>query len=875
MAATRYGRIYHSDYSYINLRFASADERKTFTEKFNAYHASHDHDGVVPRFENEVASKIGNPESTTIHDAHSVSIDGYATYEIEEYHNPGDSIARRGRYKPPTCCVAPVISVDRTFVQSDALTRHELSAIFTDIPDEEFASMLQSIERDGFMDPIIRLIGTEVLDGWHRYSAAKELNLLRKLRFQQWNKKDEGDPAAFVYARNQHRRHQSAAKRAQITVFFNERYGHGTNRYTLDSPNGESNPDVDVPNGTSKPKTREELAKEAGVGVRTIARAIEVDKEGESEAVIKGEKTAGEVIKARDAATAKKRKKQVLKNLWDIRKQAATDYVGDSDNDLNQYLTQDDLEKGFVKNNETYAEAFQSGMKRIDAAAGSGFKGFEDRAFEVDEFGNAKVDISDLEAEHRAIMTYAGDIRQWQRPDWSPDTNWILPLIEAKKKAKVSKEETTPSDKEQEFAEDQQRAKEAELQMWDALESVAPDWAKDDFAAAACDKMDWGVTEFPDILETDIPAVWRARFELLRNEINLPADWIQQMLTKMAETQPEPDLKELREQVKAQMSKYKEWYKDTGYQESDLVSRASFSQFMHVYREYREIEQGGAATIEELKDLLGLLKQKSYPFAHKLRQIVRPEQSESDPAEAPEGLSEKIQQVRSETREYLPKWRQDNPGNEDATLFVLLDARFRLEHGIQRGTGPFFFEEVEALLALMKSNDLALADKVREMLGTGSGVNSTDDPSTDDRMDRCRSDLLEVWQQEYTWEGLEIPLYVEEYGIGADVIDEMQKEIAAEHPKPTSPTDAGCEVIDESDEDTSIAEINNLPAVKHFLESLQKQVGTVENQITRDDFSVCVFDALIVDSELTEREQLSILIDCALSIVMESESTSF
>ncbi|MXV82904.1 hypothetical protein F4Z98_05965 [Candidatus Poribacteria bacterium] len=783
MAKNRYGRIYHSDHNYINLRFPSVDARREFAEKFEAYHASHDHDGEVPRFENEVASKIGNPESTTIHDAHSVSIDGYATYEIEEYHNPDAVIARRHRYTPPTCCVAPVISVDRTFVDSDTLTRHELSAIFTDIPDEEFASMLQSIERDGFMDPIIRLIGTEVLDGWHRYSAAKELNLLRKLKFQQWDEKKEGDPAAFVYARNQHRRHKSPAERAQITVLFNERYGRGANRYTLGSPNGES-------------KTRKELAKEAGVGTSTIDRAIAIEKEGQSEAVIKGEKTAGEVIKARDVNKLKKRKKQVLKNLWDKRKQAATDWLGEEDNDLTTYLNLDELEEGFANQYESYRTAFLSGIQRINAARN--FQDFQDRAFEVDEFGNAKVDISELEEEYRAIMTYGGDIRQWKRPDWSPDTNWILPLIEAKKKAKSTpKPEPKPEPSEASHHDDSDR---------------------------------------------------------------MTSD----------------DLKTLREKVKAQMSKYKEWYKDTGYKESDLISRASFSQFIHGFRVYMGSEKDGAATANELQELLDALKRKSYPFAHKLRQLIRPEQPESDDAPS---LGDKIDNLRSEIRSYLPTWKQDNPGTDAATFFQVVDARFRIEHGIQRGTGPFFFEELEPLLAVMKNNDLALADKVREMLGTGSTAEKDDDSddenrSLNERMDRCRADLIEVWQQAYTWEGLEIPLYAEEYGFVADVIEVMQREIADAHPAPTSPTDAGCQIVDESDEDTSLAEIDNLPAVKYFLETLFKQVGA-EHPIDWDGLSIRVFEALTFDAlgedtELTEREQLALLIDVAYTLVAES-----
>ena len=104
------------------------------------------------------------------------------------------------------------------------------------------------------------MIDTQVLDGWHRYRAAKELNVLRKLRFRQWDEKDEGDPAAFVMARNLERRHLTPGQRAQIAVSFNERFGHGGDR---------KSDEIKVPNGTLK--TREELAKEAGVGTRTIA----------------------------------------------------------------------------------------------------------------------------------------------------------------------------------------------------------------------------------------------------------------------------------------------------------------------------------------------------------------------------------------------------------------------------------------------------------------------------------------------------------------------------------------------------------------------------------------------------------------------------
>lgn len=421
MSKNRYGRIYHSNHSYINLRFESLDKRRVFEAKFNAYHAEHDHDGEAPRFEEISASEAGGStyDSSKCHDAHSVSIDGYATYEIEEYHDDPDD--RYHRYRPPTCCVAPIISIKRKFVASDSLERHDLSAIFGDMPENDYTSLLESIEKDGFIDPVIRILDHKVLDGWHRYRAAKQLNLLRKLRFQPWHTDDhrDGDPRVFVYARNIDRRHLDKATRAQIAIAFNERFGMGR-------PKGD-----EKVHQNDELKSREQLAKDLDVSTSTIDRAIVIEKEGQSEAVISGKKTAGEVLKERDVAKLVKRKKQVIKNIWDMRVQAARDYTGDGDTEMNEYLTLPELEKGFAKSYESYQGPFESAMKRIDAAVS--FENFQERCLDVDEFGNAKFNIEDLEKEYRALMTYGGDLRNWQRADWSPDTNWILPLIEVKK----------------------------------------------------------------------------------------------------------------------------------------------------------------------------------------------------------------------------------------------------------------------------------------------------------------------------------------------------------------------------------------------------------------------------------------------------------
>lgn len=80
----------------------------------------------------------------------------------------------------------------------------------------------------------------------------------------------------------------------------------------------------------------------------------------------------------------------------------------------------------------------------------------------------------------------------------------------------------------------------------------------------------------------------------------------------------EETLKELREQVSAALIKYKQRYE---YNEKDLIGRASLSMFIDALRVLEESDQTGAATAEELKELLGLLKRQSYPIAFHLRKL--------------------------------------------------------------------------------------------------------------------------------------------------------------------------------------------------------------------------------------------------------------
>ena len=197
-----------------------------------------------------------------------------------------------------------------------------------------------------------------------------------------------------------------------------------------------------------------------------------------------------------------------------------------------------------------------------------------------------------------------------------------------------------------------------------------------------------------------------------------------------SEPEPEPEpTGALWEQVSADMPKWKQRYEETGYKESDLVNQATLSVLLTALRAYRENEDTGAATVEELKDLLGLMKSSSYPFIRQLRKALGGCQ----------------------------------PSKPDA--------------------------------------------------------------------------------------GDETPAATEE----------------------TCPDDA--QETEDSEEDTSLADLN-LPSLKGLLDALLDTVGQVKHPIDRDNFSVAVHEALWQFEGITEREQLSILIDCAHSLVSETEANA-
>ena len=859
MAANRYGRIYHSDHHFINLRFPSAAVRQEFADKFEKYHAGHDHDGEPPRFEDTAASAIGNMEANRVHDAHSVSIDGYATYEIEAYHNPDRwNSYDNSRYRPPTCCVPPTISINRTFIDSSELTRHELSEICMDMPDEDFQTLLKSVEENGFKDPVIRMIDEQVLDGWHRYRAAKELNLLRKLRFQQWKEKEEGDPVAFAYAKNQARRHQSQSIRAQIAVRFHERFGfifgHGGDRKSDES----SHHDGDL-------KTRKEIAKGAGVSTTTLDRARQVEKAGRGDEVMAGE-SAAKIIE-----------EETVKSLWEQINPAISDWKK-------------------ARDGVGYAS------KSMFIKASLRWEGLP---------ANTETDVKVLKILLDLLTT--------------TETNILEELVRKQLDGKSLWE--TP----EELAEKRKLALEAEQRMFNALDEVAPDWDYDDFIAAACDKhSDWEAIEFPDLEYTDIPDVWEARYNELHAEITEPAAWIQEMLDKMAEPteseeqeteQPKQtaeereankDLKRKKQVVKVIWDKRIQASRDwLGTEDNDLTTYTDLDELEKAFAKWEEhaycadaFQSGMRRTAEQTfnicleKTLASDVSLEALEAEYKavssyaldiltwkkqawIQQLIDKKKAKAEAAEASHhDDSDRTTSAKAEPEpEAGPDTDKDLEDRKEKLRSDLLNNHW-LEHYTWQGLDTAAYiqaygVDADTLVAIEREisaehpepEDMtALYEAFNKRFPKWKAKYADSGYKENDLIQGATAAELFDALRDYRESDRTGPVTAEEI---KDVTHLMKSQSYPFARRVRNVLRDKQERVS-SDAGASLAGLN-LPAFNSFLESLLYHVGPVKHQQTQDEASVAVFDAL-VDCDLTEREQLSLLLDCAQSIVLEYES---
>jgi hypothetical protein len=135
------------------------------------------------------------------------------------------------------------------------LKPHKLATLFPEIQPDEFDQMVADIKRGGLLEPIWLYEG-KVLDGWHRYRAARKAGI--EPRTRTWHGKD---PMAFVISMNIMRRHLNESQRAMLLVQAAEVAGTLVPQGGRDARRaGLVTPDAD-------------LAKQIHVGERTVTRA--------------------------------------------------------------------------------------------------------------------------------------------------------------------------------------------------------------------------------------------------------------------------------------------------------------------------------------------------------------------------------------------------------------------------------------------------------------------------------------------------------------------------------------------------------------------------------------------------------------------------
>lgn len=166
------------------------------------------------------------------------------------------------------------------------LKRHPLSAACGDMDPEEFIAMQESIAAIGVVEPITLFEG-QVLDGWHRYTSAHDLEVpCPHIEF----KGDYENARMYVWAKHGARRNWSKSQRAiarALLLALEESQGGG---------------EVDK-------TTLSKAAQEANVSLRTMEQANRVVREGSKEVI--AAVTSGDVsVKRADSVVDRPKREQ-------------------------------------------------------------------------------------------------------------------------------------------------------------------------------------------------------------------------------------------------------------------------------------------------------------------------------------------------------------------------------------------------------------------------------------------------------------------------------------------------------------------------------------------------------------------------------------
>lgn len=201
------------------------------------------------------------------------------------------------------------------------LEPHPLGAIFPPMSDSTYAEFVKGMKKNGY-DPKekIVLLDGQILDGNHRYTAAKKLKL--KLGSELFEEFKGEDPFSFVVQHNLHRRHltpsQAAAAAADLALAIKaaDKAERDAQKAQVKAEKAASK--GNGAKGTAKPKekakrvkkgsTAGRAAKALNVSERAVNAALELKKNNPEgfEAVKSGEQTVHAA--AKDSAEKKSAK---------------------------------------------------------------------------------------------------------------------------------------------------------------------------------------------------------------------------------------------------------------------------------------------------------------------------------------------------------------------------------------------------------------------------------------------------------------------------------------------------------------------------------------------------------------------------------------
>ena len=121
-------------------------------------------------------------------------------------------------------------------------------------------------------------------------------------------------------------------------------------------------------------------------------------------------------------------------------------------------------------------------------------------------------------------------------------------------------------------------------------------------------------------------------------------EWIQELIAKKrkkaeakakADPEPEPEaepevseMDALWDAFNKRLPKWKAKYADSGYKENDLIQGATEAELFDALRLYRDSDRTGPVTAEEIQEVTDLMKKQSYPFARRVREVLRGKREE-------------------------------------------------------------------------------------------------------------------------------------------------------------------------------------------------------------------------------------------------------